>query len=92
MTCDRESALELQLQGYRLSTAEILYYMPDHPGVLQSFIWQHYDLAPDYPRLNRFLTYWRQEIDAALHSVTVGRKALVQPPRVTPVTSEFLLH
>ncbi len=92
MRYDRDDALDLQLKGYRLSTAEILYYMPDHPAVLQSFVWQHYDLAPDYPRLNRFLTYWHREIDAVLHSVTVGRKALVQPAKVEPVAAEFLLH
>src|SRR4051794_18560600 len=41
-----EAPLELQLKGYRLATAEILYRMPDHPSLLQTFIWQHYDLAP----------------------------------------------
>ncbi len=42
-------ALELQLKGYRLSTAEIIYRMPDHPELLQSFIWQLYEIAPDFP-------------------------------------------
>ena len=32
------SDLSLQLNGYRLTTAEILYYMPDHPALLQSFV------------------------------------------------------
>ena len=27
-------ALELQLQGYRLATAQIVYRLPDHPGIL----------------------------------------------------------
>lgn len=85
------SALELQLQGYRLSTAEIIYHMPDHPGVLQSFIWQHYDLAPDYPVLHRFLNYWRSHIDAVLHSVYVGRVSLIQPGEVRH-GAEFRLH
>jgi len=31
--------LALQLNGYRLTTAEILYHMPDHPYLLQSFVW-----------------------------------------------------
>ena len=30
--------LKLQLNDYRLTTAEILYHMPDHPALLQSFI------------------------------------------------------
>ncbi|MGO4816570.1 hypothetical protein AB4156_44485, partial [Cupriavidus sp. 2MCAB6] len=38
-----------QLKGYGLTTATILYRMPDHPSVLQTFIWQHYDVAPRFP-------------------------------------------
>ena len=41
--------------GYRLATAEIIYHLPDHPSLLQTFIWQHLDLAPDYPELRKFL-------------------------------------
>ena len=55
-----EAPLELQLKGYRLATAEILYRMPDHPSLLQTFIWQHYDLAPDYPQLRKFLAFWAE--------------------------------
>ena len=40
------SGLMLQLKQYRLTTAEILYHMPDHPSLLQSYLWQEYDLAP----------------------------------------------
>lgn len=87
-----ESALALQLKGYRLATAEILYHMPDHPGLLQSFLWQHLDLAPDYPRLHQFLDYWRQHINAVLHSVTVGRVELVRPAEVKHARASFLLH
>jgi uncharacterized protein Usg len=88
----QQSALALQLQGYRLATAEILYHMPDHPGLLQSFVWQHMDLAPDYPRLNKFLEYWRRNIQAVLHSVKVGRVELVRPAEIKLSRAEFLLH
>ena len=47
--------LELQLRGYRLATAEITYHLPDHPNLLQTFLWQHYDLAPQFPELRKFL-------------------------------------
>ena len=39
------SKLELMLKGYGLTTARILYHLPDHPHLLQTFIWQEYDLA-----------------------------------------------
>ena len=47
-------SLDRQLHDFRLTTAEILYHMPDHPGLLQSFLWQTYDLAPRYPEWSRF--------------------------------------
>ena len=72
-------SLELQLRGYRLATAEIVYHMPDHPGLLQTFVWQHYDIEPDYPELTRFLDFWSRNIDGKLHSVTVARRQLIGP-------------
>jgi uncharacterized protein Usg len=62
-----------QLREYRLTTAEIIYRMPDHPGLLQSFIWQKLDLAPDFPELHRFLEFWSRNIEGKLHSVRVGQ-------------------
>jgi len=72
-------SLELQLQGYRLTTAEILYRLPDHPALLQSFIWQNLDLAPRFPVLNRFLEFWEKNIEGRLHSVIVANTRLITP-------------
>lgn len=84
--------LHLQLQGYRLTTANILYHMPDHPGLLQSFIWQQLDLAPRFPELNKFLDFWRREIEGPLHSVTVASAALVRPAELRVAGSLYTLH
>ena len=46
-----------QLDGYGLLTAEIHYYMPDHPSLLQLFVWQDYDVAPRFPVLHHFLDH-----------------------------------
>ncbi len=72
-----ESPLALQLKGYRLATAEILYHLPDHPKLLQTYVWQDYDIAPRYPVLNRFLDFWTREIEGRLHSVRVTGKELI---------------
>jgi uncharacterized protein Usg len=66
-----------QLEGYGLTTAEIHYYRPDAPSLLQLFIWQEYDLAPDFPTLFDFLDHWRREIGAALHSVRIAHDRLI---------------
>lgn len=72
-----DSDLALQLKGYRLATAEILYRLPDHPALLQTYVWQDYDIAPRYPVLNRFLDFWTREIQGKLHSVRVTGRDVI---------------
>jgi uncharacterized protein Usg len=73
-------SLALQLNDYRLTTAEILYRLPDHPGILQSYIWQDLDLAPRFPVLHRFLDFWHRELDGKVHSVRVASASVIKPP------------
>ena len=75
-----QSDLALQLKHFRLTTAHILYHMPDHPGLLQSFVWQQYDLAPKFPILHRFLDFWSRNLDGKLHSVEVASCDPLQAP------------
>ncbi len=84
--------LELQLRDYRLTTAEILYHFPDYPRLLQSFIWQEYDLAPGYPVLRKFLDFWESNIEGRLHSVMVATVPLVKPAGIRLVDACFELH
>lgn len=80
------------VDGYRLATAEIVYHLPDHPGLLQTFVWQHYDKSPDFPELNRFLRFWAEQIEGRLHSVTVGRRQLLGPGTYTGAAGIWRLH
>jgi uncharacterized protein Usg len=84
--------LILQLKDYRLTTAEILYHMPDHPALLQAFLWQEYDLAPEFPELHRFLQFWTREIEGKLHSVRVGSKKLITPEDIGYCRLEYLIN
>ena len=61
-----------QLEGYGLTTANILYRRPDHPWLLQSYVWQNFDLFPKFPELHKFLNFWIEKLDGPLHSVTVA--------------------
>lgn len=81
-----------QLRGERLTTASVLYYMPDSPSLLQEFVWQTLDLAPEFPRIHRFLDFWRREIEAVIHSVTVGSQGLVAPARLRIGQDIGLIH
>ena len=96
-----ESKMGLKLEGlesvvripdWRLTTAELLYHLPDHPHVLQSFIWQKLDRAPDFPELDRFLAFWQREIDGPLHSVRVASAALTRPAELRYANGVFTLH
>jgi uncharacterized protein Usg len=84
--------LQLQLRGYRLTTAEILYHLPDHPHVLQTFLWQHLDIAPDFPVLRRFLDFWVHNIEGKLHSVKVARAAIISSSEMRYGQTSFNLH
>ncbi len=81
-----DPAFVQQLTGHRLTTAQILYYMPDHPNLLQEFHWQTLDLAPEFPRIHRFLDFWRREIHAVIHSVRVSGVGIVSPGLVRVAT------
>ncbi|MCR9258016.1 MAG: usg protein [Alphaproteobacteria bacterium] len=92
ITPHRESDFERQLRGYRLTTAEILYHMPDHPSVLQSYLWQEYDIAPKFPQLKRFLDFWSRNLDGPLHSVKVTAAGIVTPAEWRHVDCESRLQ
>jgi uncharacterized protein Usg len=81
-----------QLEGYGLTTAEILYRLPDHPHLLQTYVWQEYDLFPQFPTLSRFLEFWMRELAGPLHSVRVAHARLIKPSEFRAVNGEFLLH
>jgi uncharacterized protein Usg len=85
-------SLALQLKDYRLTTARILYHMPDYPTVLQTYVWQALDLPPDYPELRKFLTFWQTTLDGKLHSVNVGTARSLQPGRWRNQRASLSLH
>lgn len=81
-----------QLNGYSLATAEITYHMPDARSLLQTFVWQSYDIAPQFPELRKFLDFWDREIEGPLHSVRVAHAALIRPAEFRFTDREYTLH
>lgn len=86
------SEFRRMLSGYGLTTANILYRLPDHPAILQNYIWQEYDLHPHFPELRMFLEFWTRKLDGALHSVVVAHSGLIKPAEVRMVGDEFRLN
>jgi len=81
-----------QLQDYRLTTAEIIYHLPDHPSLLQSYIWQELDIAPRFPILHKFLHFWERRLDGKLYMVKVAHEALIKPSEFHYYGGEFTIQ
>ena len=81
-----------QFEGYGLTTASILYRLPDNRDLLQNFIWQQHDLHPDFPKLRKFLDFWTREIEGTLHSVRVGSAPLGRRGRMTHADTLLQVH
>jgi uncharacterized protein Usg len=84
--------VELLVKDYRLTTAEILYHMPDHPSLLQTYVWQALDIAPKFPVLHRFLEFWETSLDGRLHSVKIASAKLLSPGRYRHARALYRMH
>ena len=87
-----EPEISILLKGYSLTTAEILYRLPDHPALLQTYIWQDYDLHPRFPKLKGFLDFWSAKLEGKLFKVIVAHSKLLTPAEVRLVGADFMVH
>ncbi|HET7412337.1 MAG TPA: aspartate-semialdehyde dehydrogenase [Pararhizobium sp.] len=80
------------MAGYGLTTAQIIYRLPDHPKLLQTYIWQDYDIAPDFPEMRGFLRFWREKLDGPLYCVRYSHRRLIGPSEWRSISGEFMLQ
>lgn len=88
----RDRDFSAMVEGFSLTTAEILYRMPDHPALIQSFVWQDYDMHPRFPKLQSFLEFWSRNLDGKLFRVVVAHNCLIRPAELKLVGTEMRLH
>jgi len=86
-----------QLNGWRQTTAIIIYRMPGHQSLVQTFIWQDLDRfdeepARAFPRLRKFCTWWNANLDGAIVHVTVGAIPVITAGEMRHVGTELRLH
>ena len=65
-----------------LATVDVLYWMPDYQDILQQFVWQTADIRPEYPRIHKFLNYWKDNIDAVIAEVKISDSEMARKRRV----------
>ena len=82
----------VMLKGYGLTTAELFYRSPDERNVINSFVWQDCDLAPDCPQVFKFIEFWQERIDGPLHSVRFSHRKLIGPGEWRNMVGEFRVH
>lgn len=87
-----DTDFKAQVAGYSLTTAEILYRLPDHPSLLQSFVWQEYDIHPRFPRLKGFLDFWSRNLEGKLYRITVAHRQLITPAEVKLINGDYRLN
>jgi uncharacterized protein Usg len=73
-----------QVLGYGLTTAEIVYRRPDRHWLLQTYVWQDYDLFPNFPALKDFLAFWEKSL-----AVTVAHSKLIKPAELHNIDGVF---
>lgn len=88
----QRNEIELMLDGHGVTTANIFYHMPDFKSVLQSYVWQEYDTAPEFPKLQEFLEFWTDTLDGTIHSVQYCHQKLIKPGEWRTIDGEFKLH
>ena len=81
-----------QVLGYGLTTAEIVYRRPDRHWLLQTYVWQDYDMFPNFPALKDFLAFWQEKLEGPLYSVRVAHCKLIKPAELRAVDGVFRLH
>ena len=60
--------------------------------LLQTFVWQDYDLAPKFPALIGFIDFWKARLEGPLHSVTYSHQRLIAPNEWRKIDGEFALN
>jgi uncharacterized protein Usg len=69
-----------------------VYRRPDRHWLLQSYVWQDYDMFPNFLALKDFLVFWVTRLEGPLFAVTVAHSNLIKPAELHSVDGVFRLH
>ena len=65
-----DSQFQRQLEaGFRLTTIDVFYFLPDQRSLVGEFVWQTLDVPPTFPRVYKFLEFWKTNIQAVIQEV-----------------------
>lgn len=75
---DSDYALKLKY-GYKLTTLQIYYYLPDYTNIINEFIYQFLDINPKFPRTHKFLSYWKDNIETPIKEINIAQEGDIYP-------------
>ena len=58
-------------ENHTLVSVNVLYFLPDYSHIVNEFLWQTLDISPKFPRVHKFLDFWKKSIDAKIKKVTI---------------------
>jgi uncharacterized protein Usg len=62
----------IKIDKWELTTIHIYYWMPDYLHILNLFSFQDDDVPPEYPRMQRFVKYWEENLEARIKEIQIG--------------------
>tara|TARA_B110000495_G_C22922570_1_gene539010 strand:- start:712 stop:903 length:192 start_codon:yes stop_codon:yes gene_type:complete len=63
--------------------------MPDYQHILNLFSFQDDDVPPEYPRMQRFVKYWEENLEAKIKEIQIGS---VNRPDIRRVDKYFHIN
>jgi uncharacterized protein Usg len=75
----------------RTDNRGIIYRRPYRHWLLQTHVWQDYDMFPNFPALQDFLAFWQEKLEGPLFSVTLAHSELIKPAELRSVEGVFRL-
>ena len=62
----------IKINRWELTTIHVYYWMPDYRHILNLFSFQDDDIPPEYPRMQQFVKYWEENIEARIKEIQIG--------------------
>jgi len=69
-----------------------LYRRPDRHWLLQTYVWQDYDMFPNFPALKDFLAFWEKSLEVRCSQSPSRIPSSSSPPNWHAVDGVFRLH
>ena len=79
----------IKIDKWEVTTIHVYYWIPDYQHILNLFSFQDDDIPPEYPRMQQFVKYWEENIEAKIKEIQIGS---VNQPNIRRVDKYFHIN